>query len=217
MGTGVGIMGKHPGFGDFVAHGLSEATRQGLDTWLTSCLPPLRDRLGDGWEAFWDNAPVLRFWIGRALAGRTLAGVLRTSQDKVGRRFPLILVAEGVAVSPPVIAPDQAFFEALEAQLDCMVAGDGASSLLDGFDPALTPPPEDEAILAEGPTVWAHRSDGDLAALLAAATPVDHARAATGRSYWWTPRGRSGATVWLAQPGMPGADAMGWLLGGGDA
>jgi type VI secretion system protein ImpM len=214
MSASLGIIGKHPGFGDFLAHGVSETARQGLDTWLTACLPPLRDRLGDGWEAFWDQAPTLRFWVGRALAGRTLAGVLRPSHDRVGRRFPLILVAEGAALPAPVISADQSFHTALEAQLDRMTPGDGARSLLDGFDPALLPPPETEAALAEGPTVWAQRSDGNLATLLAEAAPVDHARAATVRSYWWTV---GPPAIWLAQPGMPGADAMGWLLGGGDA
>lgn len=213
----LGILGKHPGFGDFVAHGLTEATRQGLDSWLTGCLPPLRDRLGDGWPGFWDNAPVLRFWIGRAVAGRTLAGVLRTSQDRVGRRFPLLLLAEGAALAPPVLDPGQSFHEALEAHLAQMTPGEGARSLLDGLAPDLLPRAETDSDLAEGPTLWAQRGDGDLAALLAEAAPVDHARSATQRSYWWTARGRADRAIWLAQPGMPGAEAMGWLLGGGDA
>lgn len=214
MTASLGILGKHPGFGDFLSHGISETARQGLDGWLTACLPPLRDRLGEGWEPFWDNAPVLRFWIGRALAGRTLVGVLRPWHDRVGRRFPLILLAEGAALAPPVLEGDQGFHAALEAHLDRAVPGEGARSLLDGFDPALLPAAETEADLAEGPTVWAQRGDGDLVRLLAEAAPVDHARAATGRSYWWTEGPRA---IWLAQAGMPGADAMGWLLGGGDA
>jgi type VI secretion system protein ImpM len=217
MTASLGIFGKHPGFGDFLAHGISEPARQGLDSWLAACLPPLRDRLGDSWESFWDAAPVLRFWIGRALAGRTMAGVMRTSQDRVGRRFPLILLIEGASLPAPIQNPEQAFYHALEGQLSAMTPGDGARSLLDGFDPAGLPDLETEADLAEGPTVWAQRSDGDLANLLTEAAPVDHARAATARSYWWSERGRSGQALWLAQPGMPGADAMGWLLGGGDA
>ena len=214
MAVGVGIMGKHPGFGDFVAHGLSEAARTGLDSWLSGCLLPLKERTGDGWEAFWDGAPPIRFWIGRALAGRTLAGVMVASHDRVRRRFPLILMAEGAALPPPVIDPDQAMYEAFEAHLAVMRPGEEAASLLDGLDAPL-PEAEDAAAKSEGPTVWAHHPDGDLAALLAAAGPVDHARAATGRSYWWAPRGRQGSAVWLAQPGMPGPDAFGWLLGGG--
>ncbi len=215
MGVGVGIMGKHPGFGDFVGHGLSETARAGLDAWLGACLPPLRERMGEAWEAFWDGAPVLRFWIGRALAGRTAAGVIAPSRDRVGRRFPLILMAEGVGLAPPVLDPAQDFYDALEAHLAAMRPGEGAASLLEGLDTdALGPGPEPEAASAEGPTVWAHRAEGELGALLADAAPVDHARAATGRSYWWAPRGRQGAAIWLAQPGMPGPDAMGWLWGG---
>jgi type VI secretion system protein ImpM len=214
MTASLGIIGKHPGFGDFLAHGVSDPARQGLDSWLTACLPPLRDRLGEGWERFWDEAPTLRFFVGRALAGRTLAGVLRPSRDRVGRRFPLILLAEGAALPPPVVDAGQGFHAAMEAHLDRMQPGEGARSLLEGFDPALLPAAETEVDLAEGPTVWAQRGDGDLARLLAEAAPVDHARAATARSYWWVAGPKA---IWLAQPGMPGADAMGWLLGGGDA
>ncbi|MCU0826894.1 MAG: type VI secretion system-associated protein TagF [Tabrizicola sp.] len=217
MTASLGIFGKHPGFGDFLAHGLSEPSRNGLDSWLGACLPPLRDRLGDGWEAFWDMAPVLRFWIGRALAGRTMAGVLRTSQDRVGRRFPLLLLAEGASLPAPIQDPDQTFYRALEDQFSRMIVGEGARSLLEGFDPADLPGSESEDSRSEGPTVWAQRSDGNLSVLLTEAAPVDHARAATARSYWWSESGRSGQALWLAQPGMPGADAMGWLLGGGDA
>lgn len=217
MQASLGILGKHPGFGDFLSHGLTEATRQGLDTWLTSCLPPLRDRLGAGWDAYWDSAPILRFWVGRALAGRTLAGVFKTSCDRVGRRFPLLLLTEGAALAAPVLDPTQALYAALEAQFDRMTPGDGARSLLLGMDISHLPPAESEADLAEGPTVWAQRGDGDLAALLAEAAPVDCARATTARSYWWSERGRAGQALWLAQPGMPGAEALGWLLGGGDA
>jgi type VI secretion system protein ImpM len=211
----VGILGKHPAFGDFLRHGVSDEVAGRITGWIDPTLHALRDQQGDRWEAFWDTARGVRFWIGRAVAGRTLAGVLRPSRDRVGRRYPLVLMAEGVDLPAPVEAPDQAFHAALEAHLDAMRPGEGARSLLAGLDPAALPaaaePPE---ALALGPILWAHHPGGDLAALLEAAAPVDRARAQTARSYWWAPGDRGRAAVWLGQPGLPAPASLGWLLAG---
>lgn len=213
MQVKIGIMGKHPGFGDFLAHGLSDQTRTGLDTWLSACLPALKEQAGGGWQTLWDNAPTLRFWIGRALAGCTLAGVFVPSRDKVGRLFPLLLLAEGIALQPPTVNAAQDFYEALEAHLSQVKAGQGGSSLLEGL--AIDCDAEPTEAQNEGPVVWAHHPDGDLGALLKAAAPLDHQRAATARSYWWAPsRACHSSAIWLAQAGMPGTEAMGWLLSG---
>lgn len=212
----IGVMGKHPGFGDFVRAGVSDHVADGLDAWASATLQTVRTDLGDGWEPFWDSAQTLRFWMGRALFGRTLAGVVRPSRDKVGRRYPLFLLIEGAAISPPMIAPDPWLFDALEAHLNSVLPGPGASSLLIGTDQlvaAFSPEdPENSSIL------WAHRADGDLASLLADAAGVDHAQAAQGRSYWWAPpRHAPGNAVWLGMDGLPAAPSLGWLLAGGPA
>lgn len=216
MGVNVGIMGKHPGFGDFLCHGLSEQTRSGLDSWITNSLAPIKDQAGEGWEAAWDNAPMLRFWVGRALAGRTIAGIFMPSRDRVGRRFPLILIAEGVDLAPPVIDPSQDLYKTLEAHLLSIQPGSEAKSLLDGFDASVLPVQSETAeTQSEGPLIWAHHPEGDLDALLSAARSVDHMRATTTRSYWWSPpRAGQHAAIWLAHSGMPDINSMGWLLAG---
>lgn len=212
----IGILGKHPGFGDFVRHGLSDQIADRLMGWMDETLTAVRADMGDGWDVFWDQAQGLRFWIGRGVLGRTLAGCLRPSRDKVGRRYPFVLLAEGAAVPSPLRQPDQALYDQMQDRMDRMVPGQGARSLLDGVTLDLFGlRAEDDAELAEGPTVWAHHPDGDLTALLTAAAPVDAARSMTTRSYWWAP-GVPGvrAAVWLGQPGLPAPSSLSWLLGG---
>lgn len=215
MTVTVGILGKHPGFGDFLRHGLSEDVAGRVAGWIDPTLHALRDQQGDRWDGFWDAARSLRFWIGRAVAGRTLAGVMRPSRDRVGRRYPLVLMAEGADLPAPVEAPGQAFYEALETHLDSALPGEGAKSLLSGLDPAALPvAAETPEMLALGPILWAHHPEGDLSALLEAAGPVDRARATTTRSYWWAPGAPGRAAIWLGQPGLPAPAALGWLLAG---
>ena len=212
----VGLMGKHPGYGDFLRAGLSDEVVDRLNGWLDACLPPLRDQMGEGWGPFWDTAQDLRFWIGRAVLGTTLTGVLHPSRDRVGRRFPLILVAEGADVPLPLgDDADQAPWEVLSEHLEDMQAGQGSAALLEGL--TLTLPAEDTAATT-GPTLWAHHPEGDLAALLRSAETPDADRARLTRSYWWAPGVRSKtqnrAATWLACPGLPEPQALGWLLGG---
>lgn len=212
MTADIGIMGKHPGYGDFVRHGIDRDLADRLGAWIDETLSGVRSDLGDDWDRFWDTARPLRFWIGRAVLGRTMCGVFHPSRDKVGRRYPLILVATGAAQAAPVSDPVQDMYDGFDAHLVQAAPGDGAAALLDGFAGPV-PEAEDDQQLTEGPIIWAHHPDGNLAALLDAAGPVDHARAATMRSYWWS-SGADGLAVWLAVPGLPQPTSLAWLLGG---
>ncbi|MGH1369548.1 MAG: type VI secretion system-associated protein TagF [Maritimibacter sp.] len=209
----LGLMGKHPGYGDFLKTGISDDIAEALTAWLDPVLMSLRDEMADNWAPFWDGAQDLRFWVGRAVLGRTLVGVLRPWRDRVGRRYPLLLIAESAAVLPPVLAPkDQAPWEALHAHLHAMTPGQGAKALLDGLKAPI--PREDEVTAGTGPTVWAHHPEGDLAQLLESAAPVDADRAQLARSYWWATGGAGRSSVWMGTPGLPQAPALGWLLAG---
>lgn len=208
----IGVMGKHPGYGDFLRAGLSERMADALSAWLDQSLVALRDDMGNGWAGFWDGAQDLRFWIGRGVLGRTLAGVLRPSRDRVGRRYPLILLLEGAAITPPVIDTDQEVWDCLAAHLDAMTPGDGARALLEGLSPPAVA--EDPLTAATGPTIWAHHPEGDLAALLRAAAAADAERACLTRSYWWAPESPGRTAVWLGCPGLPEVSALAWLLAG---
>lgn len=208
----IGIMGKHPEYGDFLRWGLSDPIVDGLTRWTDAVLPPLRDQMGEEWGAFWDNSQTLRFWIGRGVMGRTLTGVFQPSRDRVGRRYPLLLLCEGAHVPAPMVQQDQGPWEAMEAHLAQMQAGQGAKALLEGLQFDL--PVEDAHTAAEGPTLWAHHPEGNLGALLRSAAEVDAMRAQVLRSYWWTDAADGRAPVWLGCPGLPEAAGLGWLLAG---
>lgn len=208
----IGIMGKHPGYGDFLRWGISDDVVDHLTRWCDVALPPLRDQMGDAWGDFWDGAQDLRFWIGRAVLGKTLVGVFKPSRDRVGRRFPLILVCESAAVAAPLSHMDQTPWDAMEAHMNTMQAGQGAMALMEGAQFAIDA--EDDALAQVGPTLWAHHPEHNLNALLRKAAEVDPYRAQLSRSYWWSPGGEGRAPVWLGCPGLPEAAGLGWLLGG---
>jgi len=213
MPVRIGLAGKHPGYGDFIGHGLDQEVTAPLTGWIDQTLSTLRESLGeDAWPAFWDNAQGLRFWIGRAVLGRTVMGLFLPSRDKVGRRYPLILAAEGTAIPSPLLDPDQTIYEQMSAHVAAMVPGSGAAALTDGL--ALELPEETPDDLTQGPIIWAHHPEGDLGALLRSAGPVDSEHAMTARSYWWAPATPGRAAAWLGQQGLPGPEALGWLLGG---
>ena len=208
----IGVLGKHPSYGDFLRAGLTEQTADAVSAWLDQSLAALRDDLGNDWAGFWDAAQDLRFWIGRGVMGRTLVGVLRPSRDRVGRRYPLILMLEGAAVPPPVMDTEQAIWDSLASHLDAMTPGKGARALLDGLAPPAMA--EDVITASIGPTIWAHHPEGDLEALLRAAASADAERACLTRSYWWSPGSSDRTAVWLGCPGLPGMAALAWLLAG---
>lgn len=211
----VGVLGKHPGYGDFVRHGIADETADELTRWIDTTLTEVRDQLKADWADFWDNGQELRFWLGRQVLGQTCIGIFRPSRDRVGRRYPLILMAQGVAVPPPVIDRDQRPWDVLSSQMKRMQPGQGAAALLRGIDSdALFVAPEPDSAASEGPVLWAHHPEGDLDALLASAAPVDHGRAATQRSYWWSTAAPGRAPVWLAHPGLPQGQALAWAIGG---
>lgn len=213
----IGIMGKHPDYGDFLQAGIPEPLVDVMNGWLDACLPVLRDQMGEGWPPFWDGAQDVRFWIGRAVFGQTVVGILHPSRDRVGRRFPLIILAAGADVTVPLgESTNQAVWDSMAAHLDNMRAGHGGAALLDGMDIEIPAEGEDHA--ATGPTLWAHHPEGNLAALLVSASGPDSARAQLSRSYWWATGGRvddvNRAATWLGCAGMPEPQALGWLLGG---
>jgi len=180
------VYGKHPAKGDFLEYGLSAALKPALEGWLDSVLAEAKASLGSDWQAVWPAAPMLRFWVGEGIWGAPVAGVMAAAQDRVGRRFPLVLLAlgdAGLSLPPPVIDPDQRWYDAACVHLGAQLRrGDlpGPAALIeDAPQPALTdalPGPAD---------FWAVRPGADVTGLLADIALTDHRRANAGRSYWW--------------------------------
>ena len=209
------IYGKHPAYGDFLAHGMDHALLSHFDTWLEGILPTLKKELGEHWEASWAAAPPLNFWIGPDIIGAPLMGIFLPSQDKVGRRFPLMFGLTGIVTPPPLHpAHDESPYHALAlhiAQFEIPKDGTrGVSTILDGFEvPAL------QGVVFEpgqDGTIWGHRDDGDLRRLFSDAYTTDSQKAQLSRSHWWHAGLPNRTAGWLGSNGLPDLTAMRWLL-----
>jgi type VI secretion system protein ImpM len=172
------LYGKHPGRGDFLTRGIAPRLQAPLEAWLDQVLAELRDTLGPEWETVWDSGTCLNFWVGEAIWGLPVAGVMRSSRDKVGRRFPLMILAQGEVPAPPTLGPDpwhRAVAEALDASL----------SAPDIDDPLAGPEVHAPESSVDGAGFWAIRPGADATGLWSDLAANDHRRAAVGRSYWW--------------------------------
>ena len=206
------IYGKHPAFGEFIGAGLPLAVQERLEAWLNAMLADLRAGWVTAWEASFDAAPALFFWVGGRVTGdAALCGVMVPSRDKVGRRFPLLAGAMGDGILPPVLNATMTLPAETLAQLETLepVVSEGAAGILAML---LQVTPEDQPIEA---SFWASRPDPDIAQLWADVAATDHLRAASTRSYWWLGNGAP-AAVYAAE-GWPGAVAIAWLMAGGEA
>lgn len=115
------LFGKLPSLGDFVSRGMSQAMRDDLDGWLMQEMESARASVGDDFAALYDAAPAWNF-VDCSKEGRWSGGALCASQDRAGRRFPLIMgaeaadIADAVAVSVGCLsAMYRAFVEAWDA------------------------------------------------------------------------------------------------------
>lgn len=88
------VFGKLPAHGDFVARGMTAEDRAALDTWLSVSLLDAREAYGADFADRFDAAQPWR------AEGDGVAGAIAASQDAVGRRFPLLLLADAAALDP---------------------------------------------------------------------------------------------------------------------
>ena len=214
-----GIFGKHPAFGDFIGAGMSKPMQVALEEWMGAVLPRVRDNLGDVWQPFYDIALPLRFWLGEgvvpAAVGGPVAGVMVFSHDKVGRRFPLIALAEGGQFPPPTVGPEQRWYDALQTLMLEHDTPETAAELADmlsmpdGFSP--TPFEGGDA------GFWAVHTAGAVEEMMANVAATDHRRAAARRSYWWSAGDPSRTATFHSTEGWPDAAVFQWLLAGNPA
>lgn len=91
----VGFYGKLPSHGDFLRRRVGEPFTAAWDPWLQECLAASRATLGERWVELYLTSPVWRFACAPGVAGDApLLGALAPSVDRVGRFFPLTIVAE---------------------------------------------------------------------------------------------------------------------------
>jgi type VI secretion system protein ImpM len=91
----VGLYGKLPSHGDFLRRRTSDAFVAALDPWLQECMSASRAALGDRWLDIYLTCPAWRFAGAAGACGPApVIGLMVPSVDRVGRYFPLTLVAE---------------------------------------------------------------------------------------------------------------------------
>ena len=118
MAAPVGAYGKMPSVGDFFRLNAPVGFVTPWDGWLQDGLATARAAQGGAWQVAYLGAPIWRFTLAAGLAGAgPMIGVLMASIDRVGRQFPLTLVAPGgPELGSDLLAPHlaPAGFEALE-------------------------------------------------------------------------------------------------------
>jgi type VI secretion system protein ImpM len=114
----VGFYGKLPCRGDFLQRRAPQDFVDAWDAWLQGCLHESRQRLQDAWLDSYLTGPVWRFVLSAGICGAGVyAGVLVPSVDRVGRYFPLTVLAQLTAGDCPlsVACGMSAWFESAES------------------------------------------------------------------------------------------------------
>jgi type VI secretion system protein ImpM len=116
----VGLYGKLPSHGDFLRRRTSDEFVEVWDSWLQECVAATRARFGERWLDMYLTSPAWRFVCAPGVCGPdAVIGVMVPSVDRVGRYFPLTLVAQLPGRSNVVLAAASAgaFFQSAEQLL----------------------------------------------------------------------------------------------------
>ncbi|RUX50226.1 type VI secretion system-associated protein TagF [Mesorhizobium sp. M4A.F.Ca.ET.020.02.1.1] len=147
-----GFYGKIPATGDFVSRRLTGDFVRVWDRWLAQHLVPLI-----GLES-WPRATALHFLAGPSCFGAS-AGIVVQSADRVGRQFPLSIVAQLSEVSFQ-LAHAEAWFAGIE---ETAIAAQQGGLTPDDLDAALTvlpvPPVEPGDEVVGELVMWTNYSD----------------------------------------------------------
>ncbi|WP_027143727.1 type VI secretion system-associated protein TagF [Mesorhizobium sp. WSM3626] len=127
-----GFYGKMPATGDFVTRRLPAGFVRVWDRWLSQHIVPMF-----GSEA-WPHDKALRFLAGPATFGAS-AGLVLQSADRVGRRFPLSVVAQ-LAGPPLQLAYADTWFDSIEEAALAAQRGELTADELDAALAALPVP-----------------------------------------------------------------------------
>lgn len=208
----LGLYGKLPAKRDFIAISASREFLLAWEPWLQGGVSASTMRLGDDWKPAFLRAPIWRFWLGAEICGETVLGAFMPSLDGVGRYFPLTLFAraEGAALPPPEIDPQDAWFDSAETVLlaaldedatfertlaDLQALGSPAIGTISASHGA-------SRTLADG-TVLREPTEGGFPNAFQAARLTDHAQAYASSTFWWTAGGEGFPPITLSKRLMP--------------
>ncbi len=144
----VGFYGKLPSHGDFLCRRAPESFVGPWDGWLQQCIAATRSALGDRWLDVYLTSPSWRFGCAAGACGPAPAvGVMAPSVDRVGRYFPLTVVAhlppgfpmiEALESQPFFDCAERLIIETLEAdEVDFDRFDERVAALAEHFDPDL--------------------------------------------------------------------------------
>ncbi|WP_337270437.1 type VI secretion system-associated protein TagF [Oryzifoliimicrobium ureilyticus] len=123
----IGFFGKVPTHGDFISEGLDRDLVTLIDEWLRSGLHACAEAFPGRWGDLFAASPPRRFIIERGVWGASAyAGVLLPNKDRVGRRYPFLLLAQMSEFKqhPRALYLDDAWFIAVEALLETSLRSD---------------------------------------------------------------------------------------------
>jgi type VI secretion system protein ImpM len=91
----VGFFGKLPCNGDFIQQRVAPHFVDIWDPWLEDCIHTSRERMQEDWLPSYMRGPLWRFVLSDNVCGAgVFAGVIAPSVDRVGRYFPITIVAQ---------------------------------------------------------------------------------------------------------------------------
>ena len=226
----VGFYGKLPCRGDFLQRRVSQEFVEVWDAWLQRCLAESIRQMQERWLEAYLTSPVWRFVLSPGICGDgAYGGVMVPSVDRVGRYFPLTIVAswEPRHCALDVACGAHAWFDrAEELALDAPEASD-----FDLFDASIAQLPAlaNAQEVAEAVALRAHldrvestpeatgwrvplRSVHSLqqAVNLLAARELE--RALQPLSLWWSDGSKHTEPTWVCQRGLPRAEAFAGML-----
>ena len=216
----VGFYGKLPARGDFVLRNLPRSFIDPWDDWLQEAMTTSRSQLGEHWLRSYLTSPVWRFALSAGLCGeQALAGMMIPSVDRVGRYFPLSIVALlPASVELLDIIEQKTWFEdaesliltGLDDNLDFARFADQVEEL--EFPPL---PDRSKPVVAEHPQWYCAVPDfALLPQLRRALTPALLTRVFANYSVWWTQGSEHVDSCVLLSRGLPSVDSFAALLAG---
>ncbi len=217
-----GLYGKLPSKRDFIAVGTSRELLKVWEPWMQSGISASRQALGERWQQAFLTAPIWRFWLGAELCGAAVTGAFMPSLDGVGRYFPVTLHAraDDGALPPPELAPQEAWFTAVEAfllsTLDRDATFEATVAALDRLpapSDAIARPAGADMVSVAGCTI-ASIAERPLPDVLASIRVADHSTAYAGSTFWWTAGGEGYEPVAISARGMPDAYLFADMLTG---
>ncbi len=123
----IGFFGKVPSHGDFISDGLERELIGTFDGWMRSGMHAGADMFTSRWPEIFSSSPPIRFIIERGIWGNcAYVGVLAPSADRVGRKYPLAIIAQlnGFREHPRSLYLDDTWFMAAEALAETSMTRD---------------------------------------------------------------------------------------------